>query len=136
MRAKREIMLRALMLVVATVSVAHSQVDGKASQFAGTWRGDSFCVARNTACHDEAVVYRVQQVPASDNASISADKIVNGKAIHMGSLEFQYDQPSQSWVCQYPQGVWRLKVAGAKLNGTLTQPDGTLFRKIALRKDP
>jgi hypothetical protein len=136
MRAKREILLGALMLALATAPVAHSQSDGKASPFSGTWRGNSVCVARNTACHDEAVVYRVQQLPASDNASISADKIVNGQAIHMGSLEFHYDQPSQSWVCQYPQGVWRLKVAGAKLNGTLTQPDGTLFRKIALRKDP
>jgi hypothetical protein len=67
---------------------------------------------------------------------VSADKIVSGKAINMGSLEFRYDQQSKGWVCQYPQGLWRLTVGRATVNGTLMQPDGTLFRRIALRKDP
>ena len=124
------------MVLGVVVIATHAQSVDEASGFAGTWRGDSVCIAKNTACRDEAVVYRVQKLPARDQVTISADKIVNGKAINMGSLEFHYDRPSQSWTCQYPQGVWRLTVAGARVDGTLTQPDGTLFRHVTLRKDP
>jgi hypothetical protein len=94
------------------------------------------CVAKNTAYHDETVVYRVQKLPSHGHVTISADKIVDGKPINMGSLEFHYDQQSKNWLCQYAQGVWRLTVADMKVNGSLIQPDGTLFRQIALRKDP
>jgi hypothetical protein len=137
MRTKqRKIILGGLIAAIGTVPAARSQADDEASRFAGTWRGGSVCVAKNTTCHDESVVYRVQKLPALDHVTISADKIVSGKAINMGSLEFRYDQQSKSWVCQYPQGLWRLTVGRATVNGTLTQPDGTLFRRIELRKDP
>ncbi len=82
------------------------------------------------------VIYRIQKLPARGHVTISADKIVNGRAINMGSLEFHYDQQLKIWMCQYSQGVWRLTVQGAKVDGTLTEPDGTLFRQITLRKDP
>jgi hypothetical protein len=137
MRVKElKILLAALVAALAIAPLARSQADDAASRFAGTWRGDSVCVAKNTARRDEAVVYRVQKLPAPGHVTISADKIVSGKAINLGSLEFHYDQQSKSWVCQYPQGVWRLTVGRATVNGTLTHPDGTLFRQIALRKDP
>lgn len=133
---ERAIILCALMTSLGTAPVARAQADDEASRFSGTWRGDSVCVAKNTACHDEVVVYRIQKLPARDHVTISADKIVDGREINMGSLQFQYDQQSQSWVCQYSQGVWRLKVQGAKVDGTLRDPKGTLFRRITLRKDP
>jgi hypothetical protein len=136
MRVKElKILLGALVAALTIAPLARSQADDAASRFAGTWRGDSACVAKNTACHDEAVVYRVQKLPAPGHVTISADKIVSGTAINMGSLEFRYDQQSKSWVCQYPQGLWRLTVGRATVNGTLTQPDGTPFRQIVLRKD-
>ena len=135
-RKQQAILMGALMATFGAAPAAHCQTDDVAAQFAGTWRGNSVCVAKSTACHDETVVYRVQKLPARGNVIISADKIVDGKAITMGSLEFHYDQRSKSWLCQYAQGVWRLTVAGAQVNGTLKQPDGTLFRQIALRKDP
>jgi hypothetical protein len=128
--------LALLIAALAIVSVAHSQASDDASRFAGTWRGLSVCVAKNTACHDETAVYRVQKLPTPDHVMISADKVVSGNAINMGKLEFHYDRQSKSWLCQYPQGLWRLTLAGANLNGTLTQPDGTLYRKITLHKDP
>lgn len=136
MRAKREIVLVALMTALGAVPAARSQADDVASRFAGTWRGTSMCVAKNSACHDEVVVYRVQKLPAKDHVTVSADKIVNGKAINMGSLEFHYDQQLQSWLCPYPQGVWRLTVRGVTADGTLVEPNGILFRRITLRKDP
>lgn len=132
----RAILFCALMTAWGTAPIARAQADDEASRFSGTWRGDSICVAKNTACHDEVVVYRIQKLPARDHVTISADKIVDGRAINMGSLPFQYDQQSQSWVCQYSQGVSRLTVQGAKAEGTLRDPTGTLFRRITLRKDP
>lgn len=132
---RREIALGVLIVALAAAPVARSQADDEASRFAGTWRGNSVCVAKNTACHDEVVVYRVQKLPAPDHVTISADKVVNGKPINMGSLEFHYEQQIQSWVCQYPPGVWRLRVHGTAVEGTLTQPDGSLFRQLSLRKD-
>jgi hypothetical protein len=130
------IILCALLTTLGTAPVARSQADDEASRFSGTWRGDSVCVAKNTACHDEVVVYRIQKLPARGHVTISADKIVSGKAINMGNLEFHYDQQLKSWMCQYPQGVWRLTVQDTKVEGTLTEHDGTLFRQITLHKDP
>jgi hypothetical protein len=132
---RREIALGALIIALGAAPVARSQADDEASRFSGTWRGNSVCIAKNTACHDEVVVYRVQKLPAPDHVTISADKVVNGKPINMGSLEFHYEQQIQSWVCRYPPGVWRLKVRGTEAGGTLTQPDGSVLRQLSLRKD-
>ena len=131
------IALAALMTALAPAANTYEQAADEASTFVGTWRGESVCVARNTACHNETVVYRVTKLPdRSDDVSISADKIVNGNAINMGTLQFHYDHRLQSWVCQYPQGIWRLNVAGGKAEGTLTRADNTVFRHLTLRKDP
>jgi hypothetical protein len=66
---------------------------------------------------------------------VSADKIVDGKAVNMGTLEFRYVEDQHALVCEYAQGVWRLSVDGEKIEGTLTRPDGSLFRRVALRKE-
>jgi hypothetical protein len=105
-------------------------------RFLGKWRGDSSCVARNTACHDETVVYRIASLPDKPNhVSVNADKIVNGNAINIGTLEFRYEQPTRTVECEYSQGVWRFKVAGEYLEGSLTLSDGTEFRRVRLRKE-
>jgi hypothetical protein len=66
---------------------------------------------------------------------VSADKIVDGKAVNMGTLEFRYIAAQHALVCEYAQGVWRLSVDGTKMEGTLTRPDGIVFRRVALRKE-
>ena len=107
-----------------------------ASAFSGTWRGQSSCEQKESACRDEAVVYRVS--PSQDKPglfAVSADKIVDGKAINMGTLEFRYIDADRALVCENSQGVWRLSVDGAKMKGTLIRPDGTLFRRAALHKE-
>ena len=79
------IALAALMTALAPAANTYAQAADEASTFVGTWRGESVCVAKNTACHNETVVYRVTKLPdRSDDVSISADKIVNGNAINMG----------------------------------------------------
>ena len=103
---------------------------------AGIWRGQASCEQKESACRDETVVYRVSPLQDKpDSFSVSADKIVDGKAVNMGTLEFRYIAAQQALVCEYAQGIWRLSVDGAKLEGTLTRPDGIVFRRVALRKE-
>jgi hypothetical protein len=54
----------------------------------------------------------------------------------MGTLEFQYETERHELRCEYAQGKWHLKIEGAMIQGTLTRPDGTVFRRLNLRKDP
>ena len=103
---------------------------------AGIWRGQSFCEQKESACRDETVVYRVSPLQDKpDSFSVSADKIVDGKAVNMGTLEFRYIAAQNALVCEYAQGVWQLSVDGNKMEGTLTRPDGIVFRRVALRKE-
>jgi hypothetical protein len=102
-------------------------------RFLGEWHGDSTCVERNTACRDEVVVYRVSKQD-SGRISVSADKIVNGSPINMGSLEFRYDADRDLLICDYPQGIWKFKVDGATMEGTLSRPDNSPFRRVTLSR--
>jgi hypothetical protein len=103
---------------------------------AGVWRGQSSCEQKESACREETVVYRLSPLQDKPGSfSVSADKIVDGKAVNMGTLEFRYVEDQHELVCEYAQGVWRLSVDGEKIEGTLTRPDGSLFRRVALRKE-
>jgi hypothetical protein len=127
-------MLFAIVLLVLLAPAASGADD--LSRFLGKWRGDSSCVARNTACHDETVVYRLSDLPNKPGyVLVSADKIVNGNAINMGTLEFRYHQTQQMLVCEYSQGVWQLKLTGERMEGRLTLQDGTEFRRVTLQRE-
>jgi hypothetical protein len=102
---------------------------------AGVWRGQSSCTQKESACREETVVYRFSpHLDKPGSFSASADKIVDGKAVNMGTLEFQYIAQEQLLVCKYAQGAWRILVDGEKMEGTLTRPDGSSFRRLLLRK--
>jgi hypothetical protein len=106
------------------------------SRLEGNWHGDSICVADRTVCRDEKVVYRIAKIPnRPGHLAITGDKIVNGSPITMGTLEFEYDRDKHLLVCEYSQGVWRLKVNGDAMDGTLTRPDQTVFRRVTLKKE-
>ena len=120
----------AVMIAIAMLPAAADELD----RFIGEWHGESICVAKNTACRDETVIYRITRLAGkSGYASVSADKIVNGSAINMGTLEFRYDH--DSLICEYSQGVWRLKLEAGKMEGTLIR-ENVVFRRITLRKEP
>ena len=123
---------RSVLVIVATWHLIFAQ--GKPA-IAGIWRGQSTCEQKEPACRKETVVYRfspLQDEPGS--FSVSADKIVDGKAVNMGTLEFRYVEDQHALVCEYAQGVWRLSVDEEKMEGTLTRPDGSIFRRVALHK--
>ena len=69
-----------------------------------------------------------------------ADKVVDGKRVSMGVLEFTHDAKSGSWTSEFDtprfHALWRLTVNGAMLTGILTLvPSKAVVRKIDLRKD-
>jgi len=102
----------------------------------GTWRGRSACEQKESACKDETVVYRVTPVKDRPGSyTVDADRIVDGKALNMGMLEFRYLEQEHALICEYPQGVWRFSVGKEKMDGTLTRRDGSIFRRVTLAKD-
>jgi hypothetical protein len=134
-------------LVVAFVlAVACARPEGLAGsvdEIVGTWRGTSACVNRQAApaCTDEQVIYEIVASPGQpDSVTVSADKVVDGKRVSMGVLDFTREATSRSWTSQLDtprmHALWRLSVSGATLSGTLTLlPSKAVVRRIDLRKD-
>jgi hypothetical protein len=111
-------------------------VSAEKSGVAGTWRGESVCATDAPACHNERVVYYIKDIPdRSDLVVIQADKIVDGKAITMGTGRWQHDRVQHTLEWRMPSQVWLLKVTGSRIEGTLRFADGTVFRKMTLEKD-
>jgi hypothetical protein len=124
---------RSVLVIAAASQLMFAQ--GKPA-IAGIWRGQSFCEQKESACREETVVYRFSPLPDRPGSfPVSADRIVDGKAVNMGTLEFRYVEDQHALVCEYAQGVWRFSVDGAKMEGTLTRPDGSLFRRVVLHKE-
>jgi hypothetical protein len=105
-----------------------------ASALEGTWTGDSICQVPGSPCRDEKAVYRIQRPTKSGKVLIDGGKLVNGKVVSMGVLEFDYDPRTQALTCEYKQGVLRFAIKGDDMTGTLTTPDGVVYRRISLRK--
>ena len=101
---------------------------------AGEWRGESLCLVKPSPCHDEVVVYHVTKAGKAGMLAMQADKIVNGEAQDMGTLDCEYDFGKHTLTCTIPRGVFRFTVSGDKMEGTLTTSDNVLFRRISVKK--
>lgn len=120
---------------VLALAAAGQNTDDE-SKLEGDWRGESKCVDARSACHDEKVVYHIAKLPGRPGSvSVSADKIVNGEPVAMGTLQFQYERTNHAITCEYSQGVWRFKVDGLTMEGTLTSAGNTVFRRVKLKKE-
>ena len=137
-RALAVVLMVMLPRITATArNPAQGTAQDEVSRFEGRWRGHSSRVAKGAACRDETVVYHIAKLPEkSGYVSVNADKLVNGHPVNMGTLEFRYDQDQHALVCEYIQGVWRFKLEGGKMEGILTAPDKTIFRRVTLSKEP
>ena len=134
-------------LVVAFFLVAQfalgEALAGPSDEIVGTWRGSSVCVDRQAApaCTDEQVIYEIGASPGQPNmVTVSADKVVDGKRVSMGVLDFTHDAKSGSWTTELEtprmHALWRLTVSGTTLTGTMTLlPFKAVVRRMALRKD-
>jgi hypothetical protein len=105
----------------------------------GTWKGTSLCQVKQSACHDENVVYHISKRAVS-LYTIQANKIVNDAEEDMGTFNsVVYDATKQtlSFTMKDNQGrdaVWLFKIDGRQMHGTLTINENTLFRVIELKK--
>jgi len=109
------------------------------AEVVGTWEGESKCTVPNSPCRDEHVVYRI--AAKKDNPAtltIDADKIVDGSAQFMGSLDCEYraNRSILSCTAHTPkQDDWEFQVSGEAMTGTLKLGvEKTLYRRVTLRK--
>jgi hypothetical protein len=106
----------------------------------GTWKGESTCVGNRPACKDEVVVYRFEAVAGKPGViALLADKIIEGERVPMGMLEFQYDEKKGELLCEFTvrqtHGLWRYKVTGDSLEGTLVLlPDREVVRRVKVKR--
>jgi hypothetical protein len=115
-------------------SVPRSGVEETASRIAGVWRGNSVCMVKGSPCHDEMNVYRFSSVAGRPNTlAVTASKVVDGKEIVMGSGEWTYDPGNHLVECKAPP--IRLTITGDKMEGALSLADGTVYRRIYLKKE-
>ncbi len=108
--------------------------DAKDLSLIGNWNGDSICQVPGSACRDEKVAYHLAKGRDSGHLRISADKIVDGKPINMGGSEYAYNPTDGTLVNDTAGRVWKLTVRGKTIEGTLTMPDKTVYRRLTLTR--
>jgi hypothetical protein len=116
-------------------SIARAAPDLDSAQILGHWSGESICQVKNSPCHDEKVIYHLAKSKEPGKVNVSADKIVDGSPVNMGSIEFLYDKENRTLISESTSGVWKFMVHGKSMEGTLTLPDKTLYRRVILRKE-
>jgi hypothetical protein len=106
----------------------------------GTWKGESICVGNHPACKNEIAVYRFEAVAGkSDVVVLFGDKIIEGKRVPMGKLEFQFNEVKGELSCDFTinqtHGLWQFKVSGDQMEGTLvTLPSRDLVRRVNVKR--
>jgi len=120
---------------VLILLIGSSNLAPQTAGLTGVWHGESICVQQGTACNNEHVAYYIEAIPNHpDQVQIRADKIVNGKAITMGSGPWDFDADHQTLKWKTPRQIWLLSIEGGRMEGTLALTDGTLIRKMTLQK--
>lgn len=134
--------LRLLCLVtLSLVARGASGGESSSSAFVGMWQGTSTCVNRQLApaCKDEKVVYDIRNSEKTGAVTVEADKIVDGKRVPMGELEFSYSSSEGCWRSEFEtarvHAAWCLVVKGNKLTGRLRLlPGKKTVRDILLQR--
>ena len=134
------------LLLFLAISSSTTAQDADAKAIVGTWRGTSLCVNLDASpgCKNEEVIYEFRELtpPVAGKLNLNADRIVDGKAVPMGELDFVWVPAEGAWSCeiQTPRvhALWSFKqLRGDELAGTLVQlPSRTLVRKASARRQP
>lgn len=130
--------LAALIILLNTPAAAQTT-----RSLEGAWKGTSICLLRNTACHDEVVVYHISRL-APDSAGITPlrvtmNKIVNGTEEDMADLApCTFINATGALHCPMPPtvrpGDWNFTLNGDRLDGGLWTSGGTKFRDIHVKR--
>ncbi|MFL6247921.1 MAG: hypothetical protein ACJ74H_18000 [Thermoanaerobaculia bacterium] len=131
-----------VLLLLVNALVVTSRAEGAADPRAvllGTWRGSSICTGARTACRDETVVYHITAGANAEMVTVAANKIVDGRELEMGTLEFNVDFKAHRMVSEFDNGNvasrWVFQWSSTELKGTaVLLPDGTKIRDIVLRR--
>jgi hypothetical protein len=104
-------------------------------RFLGEWHGESICLAQGPICNAETMVYRIARHSGEAGyATVSANKLLNGNLVNIGTLEYRHQ--NNELMCEYWLFVWRMKLYGNKMRGTLEKSDSTLIRRVTLERKP
>lgn len=138
MRHRSRLLLLRPAAILAGSAIALAQSPAarpSASESVGVWTGASICQQRQSACRDESVIYTITADDKNPRVVlISADKVVDGRRINMGSGGYDFDAASHTLTHSDQYGSWKLTIAGSEMSGSMTLPDGTLFRRVSLKK--
>jgi hypothetical protein len=128
-------MLKLFLSIIATIILGKIAFAQDESHLIGDWKGESICQVKNSPCHDEIVVYRISKGKEANAFVVNADKIIDGKPVFMGTLDFAYEKENNAFVCTMKNGTFRLIKTGNKMEGTLITPDKIVYRRISLAKN-
>lgn len=129
---ERAILRAALTVTFLFPHVRLTAQSANVSEILGTWRGNSTCAVKESACRDETNIYRISQIPGKPGfVQVAGSKLVDGQDVEMGKLTWVYDV--QTRLLTSPDGSFRFSLQGNKLDGNLTR-NGLVFRQIHLEK--
>jgi len=138
---KRNFLLFDFFLIAFSVATIHcsaqtsKDISNGDSLFYGTWKGSSVCQVKNSACHDENVVYYISRLTKDAMLEVKASKIVEGKEVEMGTIQFHYDSNTkQITSVSLPNAIWNLQRKQNTIEGTLYN-NKVLYRIIKVSKE-
>jgi hypothetical protein len=120
--------------IIAIIALRNATFAQDESHLTGNWKGESICQVKNSPCNDESVIYHITKGNEAGRFIVNADKIIDGKALNMGTLDFNYEKENKTLVCTFKNGTFKFIIAGNKMEGTLVTSDKILFRRISLVK--
>jgi hypothetical protein len=103
----------------------------------GEWRGMSVCQVKPSGCHDEDSLYRFRTVGRRDGEfELQADKIVDGKPVTMGTSPCTHNASGQL-ICRVSESATlSFDVRGNEMQGVFKMRNGTIWRKLTLKRVP
>jgi len=100
----------------------------------GDWRGMSVCQVKPSGCRDEDSLYHFTL--AGSEIQLRADKIVDGKAVTMGTSPC-VRRAAGPLECRVSESATlSFDVHGDVMDGVFKMKDGTVWRKLTLRRAP
>ena len=107
-----------------------------AQSIEGVWKGTSSCQIKSSPCRDEIVVYHISKDSTGKSYEVIANKMVEGKEEHMGTLNFTYDDKQKVFVSvdSARNARWDFKLTGNAMKGTLMYK-GDLYRLVDVKKE-
>ncbi|MBV9147402.1 MAG: hypothetical protein JO065_15925 [Acidobacteria bacterium] len=129
---------QSIAIITAVLAIEMAAQDAKRTEASvlGAWRGQSICAVKESACHDEEALYRISATAQSDDqVTVSGNKIVDGKEINMGTSDCTLDRQTATVECTLPNGnSIHLEIQGDSILGNLKLRDGTMWRRINLKR--